>query len=139
MSIINGYKDGRKTWKNITLIKEEYEQGDLFKMTYAYFLEDDGYWIRNERTGKIIATGLKLGIAQNLCIELNQLYDDLEKYRSKYANFQSELGVIQNELDIAIDNGFAPTRPYMDYMREKKTDYDNFWERKQKASQDGLK
>lgn len=108
-------------------------------MTYAYFLEDDGYWIRNERTGKIIATGLKLGIAQNLCIELNQLYDDLEKYRSKYANFQSELGVIQNELDIAIDNGFAPTRPYMDYIREKKTDYDNFWERKQKSLQDGLK
>jgi FtsZ-binding cell division protein ZapB len=45
-------------------------------MTYkrfTSFIEDDGYWIRDESDFKIIATGLKFGVAENLIAMLNGL------------------------------------------------------------------
>ena len=43
---------------------------------FTSFIEDDGYWIRDERDCKIIATGLKLGVASNLSTYLNELNDE---------------------------------------------------------------
>ena len=40
---------------------------------FTSFIEDDGYWIRDERNGKIIATGLKFGVSENLTAKLNKL------------------------------------------------------------------
>jgi hypothetical protein len=45
-------------------------------MTYkrfTSFIEDNGYWIRDESNFKIIATGLKFGVAENLIAMLNGL------------------------------------------------------------------
>lgn len=43
---------------------------------FTSFVEDDGYWIRDESDFKIIATGLKLGVAENLIAYLNELNDE---------------------------------------------------------------
>ena len=43
---------------------------------FTSFIEDDGYWIRDESDFKIIATGLKLGVALNLRAYLNELNDE---------------------------------------------------------------
>ena len=43
---------------------------------FSYYLEDDGYCIRNESNHKIIATGLKLEEAQNLTMYMNVLEDE---------------------------------------------------------------
>lgn len=49
---------------------------------YSCFKEDDGYWIRHEPSMKIIATGLKLGVAINLVTILNNLANDV-RYNEK--------------------------------------------------------
>lgn len=43
---------------------------------FTSFIEYDGYWIRDESDFKIIATGLKLGVALNLRAYLNELNDE---------------------------------------------------------------
>ena len=43
---------------------------------FTSFIEDDGYWIRDESDFKIIATGLKFGVAENLIAMLNELNDE---------------------------------------------------------------
>lgn len=48
---------------------------------FTSFIEDDGYWIRDESDFKIIATGLKLGVALNLMAYLNELYEENEQLR----------------------------------------------------------
>lgn len=73
---------------------------------YSYFLEDDGYWIRNETNFKIIATGLKLGVAQSLVSELNDLYTErqsiavgFDKYQSHVAEtLQKHYGLVNRSL-----------------------------------------
>lgn len=40
---------------------------------FTSFIEDDGYWIRDEYNFKIIATGLKFGVSENLTAKLNKL------------------------------------------------------------------
>ena len=62
-------------------------------MTYkrfTSFMEDDGYWIRDESDFKIIATGLKFGVAENLIAMLNGLtaknkvlYKEIERLKTQ--------------------------------------------------------
>ena len=48
---------------------------------FTSFIEDDGYWIRDESDFKIIATGLKLGVALNLRAYLNELNDENKEFQ----------------------------------------------------------
>ena len=49
---------------------------------FTCFMEDDGYWIRDENNFKIIATGLRLGVAENLIDNLNDLNDENEQLKT---------------------------------------------------------
>jgi len=50
---------------------------------FTSFIEDDGYWIRDEHTFKIIATGLKFGVAENLIAYLDRFNDENKKLKKK--------------------------------------------------------
>lgn len=50
---------------------------------FTSFIEDDGYWIRDESDFKIIATGLKLGVALNLRAYLNELNDENKELKKE--------------------------------------------------------
>ena len=56
---------------------------DKMKKKYTYFKEDNGYWIRDEESMKIIATGLTLGVAQNLVTILNNLANDVRLHEKE--------------------------------------------------------
>ena len=81
---------------------------------YSYFLEDDGYWIRHEPSMKIIATGLKLGVAENLVITLNNLANDVRFQQSganrlalrnaELVKENQELKTFKNRVISVIDN-----------------------------------
>lgn len=81
---------------------------------YSYFQEDDGYWIRDERSFKIIATGLKLGVAENLVYILNNLASDVRFQQSganrlalrnaELVKENQELKTFKNEVISVIDN-----------------------------------
>lgn len=49
---------------------------EMSEKRFTSFIEDDGYWIRDESDFKIIATGLKFGVAENLIAMLNELNDE---------------------------------------------------------------
>ena len=81
---------------------------------YSYFLEDNGYWIRHEPSMKIIATGLKLGVAENLVTILNNLASDV-RFQESGANRlalrnaelvkeNQDLKTFKNEVISVIDN-----------------------------------
>lgn len=68
---------------------------------YSYFLEDNGYWIRNETNFKIIATGLKLGVAQSLVTELNGLYTERQSIAAGFDKYQSHVAeTLQKHYDL---------------------------------------
>jgi hypothetical protein len=69
---------------------------------------------------------------------LNDLTEENEQLKTIRSDLISELDIVQNELNIAIDKGFAPTTPYKNYMASKKTEYDKFWENKIKTHNNRL-
>ena len=58
---------------------------------FTSFIEDDGYWIRDESDFKIIATGLKLGVALNLRAYLNELNDENKELKLQLEAFKDKL------------------------------------------------
>jgi hypothetical protein len=63
-------------------------------MTYkrfTSFIEDNGYWIRDESNFKIIATGLKFGVSENLIAYLNGLNDDKNELQARNERQRTEL------------------------------------------------
>lgn len=50
---------------------------------FTSFIEDDGYWIRDESDFKIIATGLKFGVAENLIAMLNEQQSIINKIQEE--------------------------------------------------------
>ena len=63
-------------------------------------------------------------------IEANtQLEEENEQLKTIRSDLICELDIVQNELNIAIDKGFTPSKPYKNYMASKKTEYDKFWEK----------
>ena len=50
---------------------------------FTLLVEDDGYWIRDESNFKIIATGLKFGVAENLIAYLDRFNDENKKLKKK--------------------------------------------------------
>ena len=62
--------------------------------------------------------------------KVNRLEEENNKLEENYFDIRSELEIVENELKLAIENGFAPSQPYINYMASKKTDYEKFWEMK---------
>lgn len=58
---------------------------------FTLFVKDDGYWIRDESDFKIIATGLKLGVAANLIAYLNELNDENKELKLQLEAFKDKL------------------------------------------------
>ena len=58
---------------------------------FTSFIEDNGYWIRDESDFKIIATGLKLGVALNLRAYLNELNDENKELKLQLEAFKDKL------------------------------------------------
>jgi hypothetical protein len=77
-------------------------------MTYKLFtsfIEDNGYWIRDESNFKIIATGLKFGVAENLIAMLNGLTaknkvlrKEIERLKTQKKQLQETLAYRSNQL-----------------------------------------
>lgn len=57
---------------------------------FIIILEDDGYWIRDESDFKIIATGLKLGVALNLRAYLNRLHEENQMLKEQNGDYYDE-------------------------------------------------
>ena len=57
---------------------------------FTSFIEDDGYWIRDERDFKIIATGLKFGVAKNLIAYLDRFNDENKKLKQENKKLKEE-------------------------------------------------
>ena len=62
-------------------------------------MEDDGYWIRDERSFKIIATGLKFGVSENLIAYLNGLNDDKNELQERTDRQAKQLDNIYNLIE----------------------------------------
>ena len=89
-------------------------------------LKDGDFWLDDEDN----FTG---------ALELLNLLDcKNEQLKIIRSDLASELDIVQNELNIAIDKGFAPSQPYINYMASKKTEYDKFWENKIKTHNNRL-
>ena len=76
-----------------------------------------------------------------VCTLLNEYVDvrkENEQLKIIRSDLASELDIVQNELNIAIYNGFAPSFAYKKYMASKKTEYDKFWENKIKTHNNRL-
>ena len=73
------------------------------------------------------------------CKDVLSLEEENEQLKIIRSDLASELDIVQNELNIAIDKGFAPSQPYINYMASKKTEYDKFWENKVKTHNNRLK
>lgn len=94
---------------------------------YSYFLEDDGYWIRHEPSMKIIATGLKLGVAESLVITLNNLARDVRFQQSganrlalrnaELVKENQELKTFKNEVISVIDNFINEEKKLLQYYK----------------------
>ncbi|WP_405285937.1 hypothetical protein [Methanobrevibacter sp.] len=110
------------TKKRFTYEYDEYN-GNLFdnKMNTFYHIEDSDENI------------------EVLCDRLNWLVEENEQLKTIRSDLISELDIVQNELNIAIDEGFAPSKSYKNYMASKKTEYDKFWENKIKTHNNTLK
>ena len=67
-----------------------------------------------------------------------EIAEENEQLKTIRSDLICELDIVQNELNIAIDKGFAPTTPYKNYMASKKTEYDKFWENKIKTHNNRL-
>jgi hypothetical protein len=70
--------------------------------------------------------------------KLNVLQIENEELKTIRSDLISELNIVQNELNIAIDEGFAPSKSYKNYIASKKTEYDKFWENKIKTHNNRL-
>ena len=60
---------------------------------FTSFIEDDGYWIRDESDFKIIATGLKFGVAENLIAIMNEQQATIQF-------LQNEIDELKKDIDI---------------------------------------
>ena len=76
---------------------------------------------------------------EDICDKLNNLTEENEELKTIRSDLICELDIVQNELNIAIDKGFAPSTSYKNYMASKKTEYDKFWENKIKTHNNTLK
>ena len=81
---------------------------------------------------------VSIGDADVLVDLLNDLTEENEQLKTIRSDLISELDIVQNELNIAIDKGFAPSTSYKNYMASKKTEYDKFWENKIKTHNNRL-
>ena len=69
---------------------------------FTSFIEDDGYWIRDERNCKIIATGLKFGVSENLTAKLNKLNAENIQLGKENKELKQQLQQEHTMLDNAI-------------------------------------
>ena len=92
---------------------------------FTSFVEDDGYWIRDENDFKIIATGLKFGVAENLIAMLNKLNDENQLLKCALA-----LDAITN---ISLNDKKVDIQPYYEFgnyqqlKKERREEYDEYW------------
>ena len=70
--------------------------------------------------------------------DIKSLKRENEQLKTIRSDLISELDIVQNELNIAIDKGFAPSKSYKNYLASKKTEYDKFWENKIKTHNNRL-
>lgn len=94
---------------------------------YSYFQEDDGYWIRHEPSMKIIATGLKLGVAENLVYILNNLASDVRFQQSganrlalrnaELVKENQELKTFKNDVTSVIDDFINEEKKLLQYYK----------------------
>lgn len=77
---------------------------------FTSFVEDDGYWIRDESDFKIIATGLKLGVAENLIAYLNELNDENKELKKENERLLHKLQKTKEYLQIKINECKNPKK-----------------------------
>ena len=69
---------------------------------FTSFVEDDGYWIRDESDFKIIATGLKFGVAENLIAYLNRFNDENNELKKENENLEQRLDILREEIQSTV-------------------------------------
>ena len=76
---------------------------------FTSFIEDDGYWIRDESDFKIIATGLKFGVAENLIAMLNELNDENKELKIENRQLKRQNKALKDSSLIDVYNRYIRT------------------------------
>ena len=97
-----------------------------------------GIWDNLKRNNQRVGDELWVGEVVAMLNEGIAIVKENEQLKTIRSDLICELDIVQNELNIAIDKGFAPTTPYKNYMASKKTEYDKFWENKIKTHNNRL-
>lgn len=80
--------------------------------------------------GKVMETIDVLTCLNNLHDENEQLKKEKESWKSDASSLSSLNSILSNELSIAQEQGYEPSKPYKEYIASIKTEYDKFWENK---------
>ena len=70
--------------------------------------------------------------------ENEQLKEEKEFWKSGACSLSSLNSILSNELSIAQEQGYEPSKPYKEYITSIKTEYDKFWENKIKTHNNRL-
>ena len=69
-------------------------------------------------------------LLNELLEENEQLKKEKEIWKSDACSLSSLNSILSNELSIAQEQGYEPSKPYKEYIASIKTEYDKFWENK---------
>ncbi len=75
--------------------------------------------------------------ARHCCTRLNRLTEENEQLKKEKETWKSDAcslanlnSILSNELNIAQEQGYKPSKAYKEYIASIKTKYDKFWENK---------
>lgn len=81
-----------------------------------------------EHCAEVIATALNMVTEEN-----EQLKKEKEFWKSDACSLSNLNRILSNELSIAQEQGYEPSKPYKEYIASIKSEYDKFWENKIKT------
>lgn len=105
---------------------------EIENQSFTDNLTEKTYWIDN---------GLDdiVDLLNELSDENEQLKKEKEIWKSDACSLSSLNSILSNELNIAQEQGYEPSKPYKEYIASIKTEYDKFWENKIKTHNNRLR
>ena len=95
---------------------------------------------RTRQRNQLADLNVKLMEENKLLARDNEkLKKEKEFWKSDACSLSSLNSILSNELSIAQEQGYEPSKPYKEYIASIKTEYDKFWENKIKTHNNRLK